>query len=106
MNVQEIAKTGKENVWIWGQDSHDETATVTIDSATFEVFDSDGSSVQASASATISDNGTVTPDVYGLVDCTAAGFTSGNYYEVLFLVTIGSEVIPHSVHIKCVEKKT
>jgi hypothetical protein len=105
MNVQEISKTSKENVWIWGEDIHT-GAVVTIDSATFEVFDADASSVQGSAAATLSDNGTATPDIYGLVDCTAAGFTAEEYYEVLFIMTIGTEEISHSVHIKCVEKKS
>lgn len=105
MDVQCIAKTGKENVWIYAKDLHS-GGNITIDSATFEVFDADGSSVQGSASATLADNGTATPDVYGLVDCTASGFTAGEYYEVQFLVTIGAEIFDHRVHIKCVEKKS
>jgi hypothetical protein len=104
MDIQKIAKTEKENVWVWGEDYHT-GAAITIDSATFQVFDEDDSSVQASDDATIVDNSTVTPDVYGLVDCTAAGFTAEEYYEVRFTITIDSEVLTPAVPIKCIEKR-
>jgi hypothetical protein len=104
MDVQEIAKTEKENVWVYAEDLHT-GGSITIASATFQVFDVDDSSVQTSGNATIADNGTVTPDVYGLVDCTASGFTAGEYYEVRFTITIGSEVLTPAVPIKCVEKR-
>ena len=75
-------------------DNIDPTNTVTVDSATFEVFDSDDASIQASGSATIGDNISTTVDVYGLVNTTAAaGDTSwddqGSYY-VKFTIVIGS----------------
>jgi hypothetical protein len=101
---QYISKSGKEDVWIYGEDQHT-GSTVTITSATFQVFDKDGVSVQASASATLSDNGTATPDIYGLVDCTASGSTDGDYYDVLFLITIGSEIYDFTAHIKCGEEQ-
>jgi hypothetical protein len=99
---QYISKSGKEDVWIYGEDKH-AGGNVTLTSATFQVFDKDKVSVQAQAAATLSDNGTATPDVYGLVDCTAAGFTDGEYYDVLFLITIGSEIHDFTAHIKCGE---
>lgn len=105
VKVLDIAKTEAEDAWIYGQDEHTGGA-VTIDSATFEVFDVAGVSVQASDTATIVDNGTATPDVKGLVDCRESGFTSGEYYEALFTVNIGNEVLTFTRHIKCVEKKS
>lgn len=100
---QYISKSGKENVWVYAEDLHT-GGTVTLTSATFQVFDEDGTSVQASAAATLSDNGTATPDVYGLVDCTASGFSDGSYYDVLFLITITTEIYDYTVHIKCGEQ--
>lgn len=107
VKVQSIAKTEAQNVWIYAQDEHT-GAVVTITSATFEVFDTDGVSVQDSASATLVDNGTATPDVKGLVDARESGFVAGEYYEVLFTVNIDSEseVLTLARHIKCVEKKS
>jgi hypothetical protein len=60
---------------------------------TFEVFDADDSSVQASDDATIVDNGTATPDFYGLVDTTAAAFVVGSSYYARFTITIGTEIL-------------
>ncbi len=105
VKVQNIAKTEAQDVWIYAQDEHT-GAVITIASATFQVFDTDGVSVQDSVAATLVDNGTVTPDVKGLVDAREAGFTAGEYYEVLFTVNISSEVLTLARHIKCVEKKS
>ena len=102
--MQHIRKNAKENVWIEGYDDHT-AGTVTVASATFQVFDADDASVQASASATIADNTTTTPDVYGLVDTSVAAFVNGSAYKVEFVVTIGSEVYREVVPIKCVEDR-
>lgn len=68
--------------------------TVDVSSATYEVFDSDDVSVQASASASIEDNGTATPDIYGSVDTTASDFVACNTYYVLFSVTMSDGQVP------------
>lgn len=88
---QVIKKNEVDAVFIEGWDDHT-GADITIASATFEVFDSDGVSVQTSANATITDNGTATPDVSGLVDTTAAAFTVDSEYNVQFVITIGSVI--------------
>jgi len=90
--METIIKNGKENIWITVNER--DGGTVTVTSATFQVFDSSDTSVQASASATIADNSTASPDIYGLVDTSVAGFVACNTYYVLFLVTIGTEVLP------------
>lgn len=102
--MQRINKNEKKNVWLTGEDDH-VGASITIASATFQVFNMDGVSVQDSGNATISDNSTVTPDVHGLVDTTDAGFTAGTAYEVEFVITVGSEVYRPRVPIKCVETR-
>ena len=105
MATQQIRKNAKEDVYIQITNKHDTTATVTVASATFEVFDADGTSVQTSASATISDNTTLSPDVSGLIDTTDADFTANSWYEVVFVVTIGTEELHEVVQIECVEER-
>jgi hypothetical protein len=101
--AQYIDKSGMENVYAYGWDDHT-GGNVTLTSATFEVFDMDGASVQGVAAATISDNGTATPDIYGLVDCRTANFTDTEYYDVKYLITVGNEIYGYTVHIKCGEE--
>ncbi len=84
--AQVIKKNEVEKVWIETWDDH-KGEDVTVSSATFQVFDSDGVSVQVSANATIVDNTTETPDMYGPVDTTVAAFVVGNRYAVRFVVT-------------------
>lgn len=86
-----IIKGEKVNIYCGAWDDHT-GGIVTISSAVFEVFDAGHNSVQTSGEATIVDNGTVRPDVYGLVDTTQDAFTSGGYY-VLFTVIIGTETL-------------
>jgi len=105
MATQQIRKNGKEDVYITVTNRHDPTATVTVASATFEVFDADGTSVQAVASATITDNSTVSPDISGLVDTSVVAFTANSWYEVVILVTIGTEILSEVVQVECVEEK-
>lgn len=88
-----ILKGEIKNIYCGAWDKHT-GANVTISSPTFEVFDAGHNSVQASDIATIVDNGTPTPDVYGLVDTTQDSFTSGGYY-VRYTVVIGSETLIH-----------
>ena len=102
--MQFMRKNSKENVWIEGWDDH-EGGNATFDSATFEVFDSDDSSVQASAAATISDNGTPTPDIRGLVDTTTASFVASGAYKVEFVVEVGVETLRPVVPIKLTEER-
>jgi len=104
MATQQIRKNAKEDVYIQVTNQHDPTASITVDSATFEVFDADGTSVQTSASATISDNSTISPDISGLVDTTDADFATNSWYEVVFVVTIGSEELHEVVHVEIVEE--
>jgi len=98
MSYIKFDKNEKKNVWIQVEERDDESFTIA--SATFQVFDSDGTSVQASASATVS-----TDKIYGLVDTTASGFTAGESYEVVFTYIIDSETYIDKVHIKLEEKK-
>lgn len=77
------------HIELWDDHTGD---SVTVDSATFEVFDSDDTTVQASANATITDNSTATPDISGEVDTTVAGFVVDDEYLVQFVVTIGTVV--------------
>jgi len=97
----EISPNASKYVGVFGEDNWVEAANVTISTATFEVFDSDGESVQGSASATIADNGTPTPDIYGLVD--GSNLTLGQRYEVAFLITVGSEIYEIKRHVYCQE---
>jgi len=91
-------KGEKKNVWIEVSERNNESFTIT--SATFEVFDKDGTSVQDSASATIS-----THKIYGLVDTTTSDFTAGESYEVKFTYVIGSETYIDTVPIKLEETR-
>lgn len=94
VGIQKITKNEKENVWAYAWDAHT-SGNVTLTSVTFEVFDADDVSVQGSDDATIVDNGTPTPDIYGLVDTTDAAFVVGSSYYVRFTITIGSELRFH-----------
>ena len=105
MAEQQIRKGSKEDVYISGRNRHTPGATVTIASASFSVNNADGTEVQASASATITDNSTLTPDISGLVDTTASGFVAASWYEVIFVVTIGNEEPHPGVWVECVEKR-
>ena len=96
-------KNEKKDVWIEVQER--DGGTVTVASATFEVFDADGDSVQASASASIANNSSTAVKIYGLVDTTASGFASGSAYEVKFTYVIGNETYIDVVPIKLVETK-
>lgn len=69
----------------------DDGSTVTISTYTYEVFDADDTSVQASATAGIANNGTATVELYGNVDTTAAVFVVGSSFYVLYTYVIGSE---------------
>ena len=91
-------KGEKKNVWI--EVSERDAAAFTIASATFEVFDETGTSVQASAVAT--------PDnhkIYGLVDTTTVKFVAGDSYEVKFTFIIGTETYIDMVAIKLEETR-
>jgi len=105
MAEQNIRKNAKEDVYITVRNRHTPGQTVTVVSATFSVNDADGTEVQASASATITDNSTLTPDVSGLVDTSVAAFVATSWYEVIFVVTIGSEELHEVVWIQCVEDR-
>lgn len=87
----------------WMQVTERDGGTVTIATANFEVFDSSGTSVQASGTATPHDNGTTLVKLSGLVDTTVAAFVAGSSYEVKFTYTIGSETYIDIDHIKVVE---
>jgi hypothetical protein len=89
--AQVVKKNEEEKIWIETWDDH-KGEDVTVSSAIFQVFDSVGVSVQASANATIVDNDTKTPDIYGLVDTTDDAFVVGDSYKVRFVVTIGDDV--------------
>lgn len=91
-------KGEKKNIWI--EVSERDGATVTIDSATFEVFDDAGASVQASDIADIDG-----AKIYGLVDTTTDKFTAGESYEVKFTFIIGSETYIDKVAIKLEETR-
>ena len=103
MAIQQIRKNAIEDVYITATNKHSPGTSVTVASATFQVYDADGTSVQAVASATITDNSTVSPDINGLVDTSVSGFTANEWYEVVFIVTIGSEEYHEVVSVECVE---
>ena len=85
----ELEKTEIKDVWI--EVTERDGGTVTVSTYTFEVFDKDATSVQASATASISGNGTVEVKIYGLVDTTDDGFVVKSSYYVRFTYIIGSE---------------
>lgn len=80
-------------------------AVVTIASATFEVFDSTESSVQESGVATVGDNSTVSPDIYGLVNTSVEAFVIGDSYKIKITYIISTETLIDTVDIKIVETK-
>ena len=98
MSYVKFDKSEKKNVWIQVEERDDNSFTIA--SATFQVFDVDGVSVQSSATATISSD-----KIYGLVDTSTSGFVAGGYYEVKFTFVIGSETYIDGVHIKLEETK-
>ena len=67
--------------------THKDGSTVGIATATFLVRDPDGTATQASGNATIADDNTVSPDVYGFVDTTVGTWNIGTHYRVIFTVT-------------------
>ena len=77
----------------WIEVTERDGGTATVSTYTFEVFDKDDTSVQASATASISGNGTAEVKIYGLVDTTDDGFVVGSSYYVLFTYIIGSETL-------------
>jgi hypothetical protein len=95
-----INKNEKKDAYISVKDKH-AGGNVTVASATFEVFDMIGVSKQGSASATIGDNGTATPDIYGLVDATAGAIVAGVDHEIVFTVTIGTQIFQHRKQMYC-----
>lgn len=105
MAEQAIRKNAIEDVYITVTNKHTPTSTVTVASASFSVNDVDGTVAQASASATITDNSTVSPDISGLIDTSASGFAADSWYEVIFVVTIGSEKLHEVVWVHCVEDR-
>ena len=86
------------NIWIEVGERAD--ATFTIQSASFEVMDRDGTVLQANATATID---SVDMYVYGLVDTSAAAFTSGLSAQVKFTFIIDTETYIYFVPIKIYE---
>ena len=91
-------KGEKKNVWI--EVAERDAAAFTIASATFEVFDDAGVSVQTSTGASISG-----AKIYGLVDTSVAAFVAGESYEVKFTFIIGSETYIDKVAIKLEETR-
>jgi hypothetical protein len=98
MTMIKFDKGEKKNVWI--EISERDDASFTISSATFEVLDTDGNSVQASGDATISST-----RIYGLVDTSTDDFSDGESYEVKFTYVIGSETYIDKVAIKLEETR-
>ena len=80
---------------------------VTVATATFLVRDMDGTIMQTTGNATITNNGTVKVTISGIVDTTTiippaivSLFTVGKTFEVQFTITIGSYTIIRSVYRK------
>lgn len=94
-------KNEKSDVWNLVEER--DGGTVTFTTYTFEVFDMDDVSVQASATASLSGDGTATAYIYGLVDTTDSGFVEGSQYQVKFLYNIGSEDIIDIILIQIIE---
>lgn len=99
----------KKNVWIEVSERDNAAFTITEEGTVFEVFDEDGVSVQASATATVEG-----AKVYGLVDTTATVgegeeetdvFVAGKSYEVKFTFIINDETYIDVVHIKLEETR-
>lgn len=93
-------KGEKKNIWIEVAERDGSSFTITQTGTIFEVFDDTGSSVQASAAATVS--GT---KIYGLVDTTTDKFTAGESYEATLTFIIGSETYIDKVAIKLEETR-
>lgn len=89
-------KNEKKNVWI--EISSRNTEEFSIVSATFEVLDETGKSVQASGPSTIA-----AYKIYGLVDTTTEKFVAGESYQVIFSFVIGLETYMYRVPIKLAE---
>ncbi len=80
-------------------------SSITISSATFEVFDTSGNSVQASSNASITNNSSAAVTLSGTVDTSTSDFTDGESYEVKFTYTIGSYTYIDTVYIKLKETR-
>jgi len=93
-------KGEKKHVWIEVSERDAESFSITEEGTVFEVFDEDGTSVQAEAAATVDG-----AKIYGLVDTTTSGFTAGESYEVKFTFIIGSETYIDVIHIKLEETR-
>lgn len=102
--MSEIPVTKGEKRWVGVSVDERDAGNVTA-TAVFEVFDSDGSSVQAESEATITGSGTALVYAEGLVDTTVSAFVAGDPYEVMFTVTIDSAVRIGKRHIRCVEAR-
>lgn len=77
--------------------------TVTISNAEYTVYDTDGTTVQATASATIANSGTTEATITGAVDTSTSDFALGSAYQVNFKYVIGSETYIKAVTIRIVE---
>lgn len=104
-DLGEIADT-----WILVEERDGGNLTCTV--ASFEVFDSDDVSVQASANATIAGSGTDEVLISGEVDTTAQTgtplvdvFEEGSAYYVKFTYEIGTETYIDIVHILITETR-
>lgn len=100
MSAIVIRKNAIKPVGFTVKDNWTEGATITVASATFQVNDTDGVAVQASSSATITNNGTALVRISGNVDTTASGFVDGSSYEAVFTYTVGSVTDKVKIDIK------
>lgn len=80
-------------------------ATVTVASATYVPLNSSGATLQASANATMTNNGTALVTIAGSVDTTTATFTDDLAFEVKFTYVIGAQTLIEHVHCLMTETK-
>ena len=92
-----------KDAWIEVDDR--DAGTVTVSSQIFDVVDSTDVVVQASAAASVSNNGTTLVQIFGLVDATQSGFVAGSAYKVRFSYVIGSETYQSVLPIKIRERR-
>ncbi len=103
MSMVSIDNNEIKNVWIEIRER--DAGTVTVASQTFAVLNSSDATVQASANASISNNGTAAVQIFGLVDASTATLAAGSSYKVKFTYTIGQETYIDTVPIKVVETR-
>jgi len=89
--------------YITVEDNLVDGANVTVSTATFEVFNAAGASIQDSAGATIEDNGTALVYIHGDVD--GSNLTADAAFKVIYTVTIGTQVVEVPVPSKAIETK-